>query len=240
MGNTSDRTREIPWLRLGLEVSAIVFSILLAFAIDAWWSGVLKERQSKEALNRLYVEFALNRDELARVREIHAAIAQATGALLDQTGPGQNGPDELKVERLLSQVTRWQTFNPVSGTLKSLLASGELDLIPSADLRTDLAGWQDLVEDLNEDEALDGQVIVTSVIPFLEEDYNFRSVIVARDSSVTRPSGFRRDPSALLRNPRFEGMLAARLWRTREILRETAIVQASLDRILDRIGQALR
>ena len=30
-------TREIPWKRLVVEGAAIVASILLAFAIDAWW-----------------------------------------------------------------------------------------------------------------------------------------------------------------------------------------------------------
>lgn len=240
MENTKHQPARTPWLRLGLEVSAIVFSILLAFAIDAWWSRVLTARESKEALRRLQLEFTLSREELARTRGIHENIAQATAFLLEQTGPESNAPESYEVERLLSEITRWQTFNPVSGTLNSLLASGDLALIPDADLQTDLAGWPDLVEDLNEDEALDGQAVVTRVIPFLEEEYNFRSVIVARDSTVTAPSGFPGDASRLLQDRRFEGVLAARLWRTKEILREAALVQAALDRILDRIVQTVR
>ncbi len=40
-------TQNIPWRRLSIEAAAIVASILLAFAIDAWWEerGLLIEEQ---------------------------------------------------------------------------------------------------------------------------------------------------------------------------------------------------
>jgi hypothetical protein len=239
MDDKGDRKPKIPWLRLSLEVSAIVFSILLAFSIDAWWSRVLRNRESMEALSRLQVEFTLNLEQLLEVRNKHAEIAQATRLLLEQILSGQDVRDITEVDRLLSQLARWQTYDPVSGTLNSLLASGDLDLIPDALLQTELAGWPNLVEDLNEDEVLDGHLIVTSLIPFLEEQYNYRAVIVARDASTTEQSAFPRSASRLLESPRFEGILAARLWRTQEILRETDLVRASLDRILDGINEAI-
>jgi len=40
-------TEKIPWKRLVLEATAIVASILLAFAIDAWWD----ERQDRKEAN---------------------------------------------------------------------------------------------------------------------------------------------------------------------------------------------
>jgi len=45
---------KIPWKRLSVEAAAIVASILLAFAIDAWWG----DRQRDEAEARSYANVA--------------------------------------------------------------------------------------------------------------------------------------------------------------------------------------
>jgi hypothetical protein len=54
--------KSIQWIRLSVEASAIVASILLAFAIDAWWAEQQDRRAENEVLNRLHEEFTLNRD----------------------------------------------------------------------------------------------------------------------------------------------------------------------------------
>jgi len=48
----------IPWARLSAEAAAIVLSILVAFAIDAWWDRSQEERQLVATLETLEAEFA--------------------------------------------------------------------------------------------------------------------------------------------------------------------------------------
>ena len=57
---------KIPWKRLSVEAAAIVGSILLAFAIDAWWAERLERITEREELSRLYDEFSSNRERLDR------------------------------------------------------------------------------------------------------------------------------------------------------------------------------
>ena len=47
----------VPWLRRTIEVVAIIASILIAFAIDAWWQGRLEEDEVEQILVSLQREF---------------------------------------------------------------------------------------------------------------------------------------------------------------------------------------
>ena len=44
----SVRLDKIPWKRISVEAAAIVASILLAFAIDAWWAELAEDRDEHE------------------------------------------------------------------------------------------------------------------------------------------------------------------------------------------------
>ena len=52
--------REIPWSRIGAESVAIVASILLAFAINAWWEDKLERDLETQQLSRLRAELEVN------------------------------------------------------------------------------------------------------------------------------------------------------------------------------------
>jgi len=55
-----NETQTIPWKRISVEAVAIVASILLAFAIDAWWDDFRQQRLSQTLLTDLEVAFAEN------------------------------------------------------------------------------------------------------------------------------------------------------------------------------------
>ena len=61
-------TQKIPWKRIAVEASAIVASILLAFAIDAWWSARQLHLDEQHILRQLEAEFEANTTLLAERR----------------------------------------------------------------------------------------------------------------------------------------------------------------------------
>ena len=72
------------------EVAAIVGSILLAFAIDAWWDAHQARAEEREAILALTGDFEaaldiLEKDNLA----VHDSALVAGRALLALTGPGE-------------------------------------------------------------------------------------------------------------------------------------------------------
>jgi hypothetical protein len=68
--------RSIPWARLGAESLTIVASILLAFAIDAWWDGRQAAAREADVLRALAVEVAANQVDLwSDVQDNEAALS---------------------------------------------------------------------------------------------------------------------------------------------------------------------
>ena len=59
-------TQNIQWKRIVVEAAAIVGSILLAFAIDAWWD----DRQDRAAEQRIFVGLKSEFEENLRLIEI--------------------------------------------------------------------------------------------------------------------------------------------------------------------------
>ncbi len=56
--------REIPWLRIIAEGTAIVVSILLAFAIDAWWLRQKELDQADALIASLHADFESSQTHL--------------------------------------------------------------------------------------------------------------------------------------------------------------------------------
>ena len=57
--------QQIAWKRLFAEGAAILISILLAFAIDAWWEERKEQREARQSLSALRDEFLAHREQLA-------------------------------------------------------------------------------------------------------------------------------------------------------------------------------
>ena len=53
-------SQTIPWKRLAIEASAIVGSILLAFAIDAWWDESQNRKHLQSVMVGLETAFSEN------------------------------------------------------------------------------------------------------------------------------------------------------------------------------------
>ena len=76
------------WKRLTLEAAAIVTSILLAFAIDAWW-GELQERQfEEETIQGLLEEYQGHQRSLAYAKKLHLQILRAVASLITASHRG--------------------------------------------------------------------------------------------------------------------------------------------------------
>lgn len=72
-----------------VEAIAIVASILLAFAIDAWWAARADRSAERDAIDRLIVEYRQNLALLAVDKETHHSALTATGQLLAMIEPSK-------------------------------------------------------------------------------------------------------------------------------------------------------
>ena len=134
--------RRIPWLRVFVEGTVIVVSILLAFGIDAWWQ---RQQDAERALE--YVR-ALRADMQAAVLQLDSAIAASVGQqaatnrvleLVRDTGPvadsSVSGEIDIGGEAMIPM-----------GTLTALVETGDVGLLEDERLRATIVKEYSLIQ----------------------------------------------------------------------------------------------
>ena len=138
----------IPWKRIAVEATAIVISILLAFAIDAWWADKKERDVEHRTLQALRSDLIASNEELDRLlqgladaRTNFARFQSATPAELIKIDPEAVRPI------VISLVTP-ASFNPITATHDALSNDGRLGLISDPELLRHLSNWQRALDDI--------------------------------------------------------------------------------------------
>lgn len=136
-----NESNKIPWVRIAAEGTAIIASILLAFAIDAWWEGEQADRKTRQVLEAVRLEMVSNlenlRDSIAHHEEIVEAIRTA-----------QHQESTAGVQNIA--VIDVEVFEPRTGALDTLIATGMLGDIDDPALQISLGAFASLERDLSE------------------------------------------------------------------------------------------
>ena len=143
---------ESTFRRLAIEAPVIIASILLAFAIDAWW----QESEEREAeivmLKRLQADFIELDKSLQVVEEEHGWAKEACQFFMNQPlgSTLEINPDNDRKVFLVFLASR--TFNPGSGAVASFHNNDGGRLIQNQTLADKILAWSGLVEELQEEE----------------------------------------------------------------------------------------
>ena len=148
---TGGGAQSIRWVRLVTEATAIVLSILVAFAIDAGWEDLRERGEEQEILAGIQRDMQENLTELKKIlvglQNSHESFAR----FMDAT-PGELGEmSDSAVTALMSPIVIPGTFNPYQGALASALSSGKLQLLRDPLLREELGAWIGRVADSAEE-----------------------------------------------------------------------------------------
>ena len=147
-------TQNMPWKRLAVEAIAIVASILLAFAIDAWWADREFDQWQSAQLSALREEFSANLEGLGTVVQDHNSSATSLESLITQIRASDDNTPLTVSNADLTPLVAWRTSDISTGTLDALLSSGKLADIRNFMIRRALAAWPSEVGDAQEDEEL--------------------------------------------------------------------------------------
>lgn len=141
------RAGRIPWRRVFIEGLVIVVSILLAFAIDAWWEGWQERADVEDALRAVRAELVDNLAYFEDVARDHRRVAEGGFEMLGYTDPDPNPAHFERAKFLIGELwVRAGNDPPGSGAVSSLIASGSLGRVDSSELRRALAYWPNYIE----------------------------------------------------------------------------------------------
>lgn len=147
-------SQNIPWTRLAVEAAAIVASILLAFAIDAWWADREIDRWQSAQLRALRDEFSVNLQALNVIVQSNDSAARHLESFITRVRDANDMNQVTVSDAALVALINWRTSDISTGTLDALLSSGKLAQISNSDIRQALAAWPSVVGDAQEDENL--------------------------------------------------------------------------------------
>ena len=213
--------QNIQWKRLTVEAAAIVGSILLAFAIDAWWA----DRQDRAEEQRIFLglksEFEQNLGLIEIELSYRDAVIDSILKIFDAAvAPSSLDPEVL--DDLIGDVTWWQNIEYSRGATDGLLQSGRLSLIRNEDLRVVLASMPSRYADTTAAELNDEYTTLNVITPYLNTHSSLSQIAntMAKGRPGTGqvstaplyPVGEPRDHTGLLRDPEFLGVLVQEHW----------------------------
>ena len=219
-------SEKINWKRIGVEATAIVASILLAFAIDAWWDNRKESVSQVAQLQSLVRELDDAQGHLTSQKQSLENALAGTVRILELMGPeagadeGQAFPDALA-----------NSFNigvslPQRGVLSEILASRASAHSRVNDVWSDLQSFSTALDDM----AVDGVHLESNreqdfIAALVRLDVSMSSVIklqfgaTSADSSFQIPeSKFAPQWTTLLRDPALETIFVMRALRINLLL----------------------
>jgi hypothetical protein len=196
-------------------------SILLAFAIDAWWTDWKSRQDVEDNLSALKIELESNLKLIERELSFREAVI-ASIELLDTTvADGASlSPDEI--DRLLGDMTWLGKSEFSTGALQAVLQSGVFSVIKDGELRRLLAGLPALYQYVIQFELSDIESTQERFTPYINKNGSFNQIanttdrgrpgtgemVVAANYRVIR----HRDHSLLLQSEEFLGLLTQQHW----------------------------
>ena len=158
----------INWKRIAIETATIVVSILLAFAIDAWWDGRKDQLEEQEILIGLEIEFVDLRGRLDQWAQFNRTGIQFIEQFLSDS------VTEMDLRSIESAFTHASIVNVLDqgGALDALLASGRLERISDRSIRARLVKWPDWLEDIHTNDLSSRNYVMGEIVPFLAK-YGF-------------------------------------------------------------------
>jgi hypothetical protein len=161
------RSKDIPWLRIFVEGGVIVGSILLAFALDAWWDNRNREDELRGQLEVVAREMQSAGEALQRALGAHDLNAHLAEHLTSAVGGVAEGSEVVVSDTLVGPLLPQVTADVTTGSLDAFVAAGGLELIEDVDIRRHLLEWPTQIQDLLDDETYLRNFIAADLASYL-------------------------------------------------------------------------
>ena len=200
--------KPVNWYRLIIEGLVIVVSILLAFAIDAWWDQHREMRDAEDQVARVVAELRAN-VEILKAQD--QSLEFATGGareFLSIMGPDA-GPVSVKtVGEMMYRIYSVPTLSLSTSASRNLLSSGQLTTGHWIDVRLRLADLLSKTQ-VAESASIELRQMRPEMLELMRPYVSGLDVVKMNPTMADYPSSrFKSDASALVSDMNFEGLIA--------------------------------
>ena len=131
----------IEWNRLLVEGVVIVASILLAFAIDAWWDKRQELQDEERQLLSIVAELDSNAERIREKLDTLAVAEDATRRFLSWMGPEPLPVDQGELKDAFSKMYSIGSFALLRGASESYLSGARFETANHERVRKSIAAW---------------------------------------------------------------------------------------------------
>lgn len=239
---------KINWTRFVVEGSVIVVSILLAFAIDAWWETYRDQQEQQRILMGLKEELESNIDRIEVELSYRYSVIESIQTLFDAS-IGKIKLKQGQIDRLVGDVTWWTNVEYSRGVVDGLVRGGRLEIIENKDLRDAISALPNRYDVIRESERNDQMTTSTVVVPYLNRNASLTQI--ANTMASGRPGTGDtptppvypvlqiRDHRELIKDTEFLGILVQEHWNHLETISSYESFKASIENALDLIAVEL-
>ena len=202
--------QRFPWVRISAESAAIVASILLAFAIDAWWEQRGEHRRNLAQLSTIRTEFVEVEHRLSQADQRLVGLRESVSDFLSHVGPDAPLASMDSLASLIDLSFRAARIELPTGSLQALLASGELSNVANNELKALLATWPAEVSRLRNQSGL-LEENREEIIRYLHDKIPTLAIAYKTNEMNAYPqSSFVVEPEILQRDMKVEGLFGNR------------------------------
>ncbi len=138
--------KDIPWPRIIVEGLAIVVSILLAFAIDAWWADKQERREESHALDVLISDLGLTIDQLEEFQSHSMNIVNASLSAYKALADDVLASERDRISDLVVKSRFRRTMKLPRAAYTDLISTGDIRFIKDRQLRDAIIQFYQMVE----------------------------------------------------------------------------------------------
>lgn len=196
------------WRRLAVEGIVIVVSILLAFAIDAWWDQRREVRAAEDQVARVVAELRANILILKGQDQALEFTTKAAREFLSIMGPDVEPVSTQEVGSMIARIYSVGTLSLSRSATQNFLSSGQLTGGRWNDIRLALS---ELLSEAQQAEAssLELRQMRPAMLEHTRASVSGLDIAKGNTLMMDYPaSRFESDPDALLSDMKFESLIA--------------------------------
>jgi hypothetical protein len=151
------------------ETLLLFLGLFLALQVENWREAKNDRELEMFSLNALNDEMQFNKEELNLAMEYHARSRKALEILMTITLENYTILPSRTIDSLLAEAQWAWTFNPRMGVIKTIISTGQIKNIHNQDLRMFITSFEDLINDSQEESAMNNKLIIEQYIPIVNQ-----------------------------------------------------------------------
>lgn len=235
----ADDNKALKYTRYAIgEIVLVVIGILIALQINTWNEHRKMQIQEQELLKGLEIEFTINFNRLEKVIQLHQKSIESANEIMIYFKQDINAIPEAKFDSLQYHMENTWTFNPRKGLVNSAIASGQINLISNVELKNQLASFEDMVND-QEEEIQEIRLLGAKLTSIISKYIN-----VGEQNEIGYKTfvneGFQSDYNRFFKDIRVYNIINNKTSWSFDLLDEETEIMQSTERILELISEELK